>query len=61
MENIAGFFGFVALVIIYLFPTVIAASKQRKNSTAIFLVNFFFGWSIIGWFIALIWAVTEDR
>ena len=24
-----------------------------------FLLNFFFGWTVIGWFWALIWAVTD--
>jgi hypothetical protein len=27
---------------------------------AIFLLNFFLAWTVIGWFVALIWAVKHD-
>lgn len=46
---------------IYFLPTTIADEKRHKNTTAIFIVNLFFGYTIIGWVIALIWALTEDH
>ncbi len=54
-------FIFVLLaIVLYFFPSIIAAKRKRKNVEAIFLVNLFFGWSLIGWFVALIWAVKKD-
>ncbi len=46
---------------IYFLPTTIADEKRHKNTTAIFIVNLFFGYTVIGWVIALIWALTEDH
>lgn len=51
------FFIFVAF---YFLPTIIAAFKRKKNSTAIGVLNFFLGWTAIGWLVALIWALTND-
>lgn len=57
-------FSMVLLVILgtimYLIPTFIAAGRKHSNSTAIFIVNLFFGWTFIGWIIALIWASTDN-
>jgi len=46
---------------LYLLPTIIAYYKKHKNVTPIALVNLFFGWTFIGWFIALIWGFTKDK
>jgi hypothetical protein len=52
----------IAFVIlaIYFFPTIIAAARGKRNSGAIFVLNFFLGWSFIGWVVALVWALTHD-
>ena len=57
------FFALIAAVAmgIYFLPTTIADEKRHKNTTAIFIVNLFFGYTVIGWVIALIWALTEDH
>lgn len=46
---------------IYFLPTTIADNKRHKNTTSIFVINLFFGCTLIGWVIALIWALTEDH
>jgi hypothetical protein len=46
------------LTALFLLPTIIAFVRGH-NTLAIFLLNFFFGWTVIGWFWALIWAVTD--
>jgi hypothetical protein len=33
----------------------------RKNKGAIFVLNLFLGWTLIGWVVALVWAVSEDK
>lgn len=46
---------------IYFLPTTLADQKFHKNTTAIFVVNLFFGYTIIGWVICLVWALTEEQ
>ena len=46
---------------IYFAPTIIAVLKRKRNWLAIFLVNLFFGWTIIGWILALIWSVMHEE
>jgi len=41
----------------YLIPWVIAVYRRHSKAGAIFTVNFFFGWTIAGWIVALIWAI----
>lgn len=50
--------GVVAFVIHFL-PTFVAGSRHVASFWWIFLLNFFFGWTLIGWLIALIWALSD--
>lgn len=45
---------------IHFLPTFIAGSRHVHNFWWIFVINFFFGWTLIGWVIALVWAL-QDR
>ncbi len=45
---------------IHFLPTIVAALRNSRNVVGIFLVNLFLGWTVIGWIVALIWAVTSD-
>jgi len=49
-------FGFV----LYFLPTIIAFARNKHDTTSILLLNFFLGWTAIGWVIALVWAVKND-
>jgi hypothetical protein len=40
----------------YFGPTIIALARKHRSVLQIGLVNFFFGWTVIGWILALIWA-----
>lgn len=44
----------------YFAPALVAAARQRSNKNAIFVLNLFLGWTVLGWIIALIWSVMED-
>ncbi|MDE2343527.1 MAG: superinfection immunity protein [Betaproteobacteria bacterium] len=44
---------------VYFIPSIIARSRRHHNFVAIFLLNFFFGWSLIGWVVSLVWAFTS--
>ncbi|WP_146943011.1 superinfection immunity protein [Chryseobacterium hagamense] len=45
----------------YFVPTFIAWSRKKSNIGAIFALNLFLGWSLIGWAGALIWALSNKE
>jgi len=45
--------------LIHFLPTIIAGSRHVDNFWWIFVINFFFGWTLIGWVIALVWALQD--
>jgi hypothetical protein len=49
------------ILFIYFLPTAIAASRKRHNTGAIFVLNLLLGWSLIGWVVSLVWAVSSDQ
>ena len=50
----------VLLCVIYFLPAVMAYAYDKKNATAIFLLNLLLGWTILGWIIALVWSAMKD-
>jgi len=46
-------------ILIYFLPTLIG--RHKTDATGIFIVNLLFGWTVIGWIIALIWACAAER
>jgi hypothetical protein len=55
---------FVAIVIVaalYFVPSIVAQVRRHHRRRAIFLVNLFLGWSLIGWIGALWWACTDPH
>ena len=57
--NIGALLIVVVLLFLYFLPSINAMSRKHKNSDAILLVNLFFGWTVIGYLIALIWSATN--
>ncbi len=53
------FFGFGFAM--YFLPSIIALARSKRDILAIFLLNLFLGWSVIGWIVALVWASTHDQ
>lgn len=47
-----------ALLLLFL-PAVIAQTRRHPNAGIIFLVNLFFGWTFVGWVVALVWACSR--
>ena len=43
-------------LIIYFIPSMVAFKRNTASKWAIFLVNFFFGWTLLVWIVTLIWA-----
>jgi len=52
------FFGFGFLM--YFLPAIIALARNKRDTLSIFLLNFFLGWTGIGWIISLVWALKVD-
>lgn len=45
-------------LLLYFLPTVLAWSKRDRAS--IFVVNLFLGWTLVGWVVALAWALKHE-
>ena len=52
------FFGFG--FVMYFLPSIIALIRSKRDLLSIFLLNFFLGWTMIGWIIALVWAAKTE-
>lgn len=48
-------------LMLYFLPAAIAKSKHRSNVAAIFALNLLLGWTLVGWVIALVWALTDSK
>ena len=44
----------------YFIPCIVAMNRKVNNCTGIVLINIFFGWTVLGWFAALIWACSAE-
>lgn len=49
----------VLIFAIYFLPTLISFLRQHKNKLAIFLLNLFLGWTVLGWVVSLVWSVMK--
>jgi len=45
--------------LLYFVPTIIG--RNKADVMGIFLVNLLLGWTVIGWIVALVWALSPDR
>ena len=53
-----SFFLFVCAM--YWLPTLIAVVRRTPSALGIAVVNFFMGWTVIGWIVALVWALASS-
>lgn len=56
----AYFIGVAFVFMLYMLPWVIARIRYHKNAASIFVFNFIFGWTILGWLIALVWCFSSN-
>lgn len=47
------------LFAMYWLPTIIAIVRRTPSALGVAAVNFFLGWTVIGWFVALILALAS--
>lgn len=55
----AGCIALSFLWMLYFLPSVVG--EKKRNARAILVLNIFLGWTVIGWIVALIWAVTVEK
>ncbi|HEY0653531.1 MAG TPA: superinfection immunity protein [Chryseosolibacter sp.] len=51
-------FIFLLCFAIYFAPSFIG--NHKRNAGAIWVLNIFLGWTLIGWVVALVWACTAE-
>ena len=61
--SICAILGFILLgvasIVVDLTPIFIAMYRSHPDTMAISLITIFFGWTCIGWWVAVIWAVKS--
>jgi len=58
MEFVPGLILIAISLFIYFIPTLIAGNRSHREIWGIFILNLFFGWTLIGWVAALIWSAS---
>jgi hypothetical protein len=53
-------FCIVVIFCLYWLPAINGFNRKHRNAVPILLVNFFFGWTFIGWVVALIWSSSDN-
>jgi Superinfection immunity protein len=48
------------LFIPYWTPTIIAFVREHPSRGGILALNFFFGWTFVGWVVSLTWALSDN-
>ena len=46
--------------VVYFLPAIVAAVRHTHNATGILLLNVFLGWTVVGWFVALLMAIFSE-
>ena len=66
MDSVTGWFGSLflyalpgLLLLAYFLPTFNALHHRQR--TAIIVLNVLAGWTVVGWLVALIWALNNDN
>ncbi|HUE65904.1 MAG TPA: superinfection immunity protein [Rhizomicrobium sp.] len=51
---------FLALFVLYWLPTIIAIARHTHSALGVAVLNFFLGWTGVGWVLALLWALAAS-
>lgn len=58
----AGFLFLILVVglgiLLYFLPSIVG--RDQRNFAGIFILNLLLGWTLVGWVVALVWAVTKE-
>ena len=45
----------------YFFPTIMAIKRNSPHTTAVVVLNLFFGFTLVGWIVALVLASKQPQ
>jgi len=48
------------IIFVYFLPAIIAFVRNKRNKTAILILNLFLGMTFVFWVIALVWSALEE-
>lgn len=51
----------VVVLIVYFLPAINGYSKRHRSRAMILALNFFLGWTLIGWVVALAWSASNAK
>lgn len=57
----AAFITFAFVAFIYFIPAIVAYERKHPSRAGILTLNFFLGWTFIGWVVSLAWAFSGER
>jgi len=57
--NLDGSLFLLLLAAIYFLPSIVAVYKEHSSAGAVAALNLFLGWSLLGWIIAIVWALSD--
>mgnify|MGYP001626227199 CR=1 FL=1 len=60
MITLLLFLGGILSLALYFAPSIVAVLRKRSNLLAIVFMNTFLGWSIFGWVLSMVWALSND-
>jgi len=59
MSGITAVIVYLFAFFLYFIPSFIAHSRKSPNKGYVYAINFFLGWSFIGWVIAFVMAIRS--
>jgi RsiW-degrading membrane proteinase PrsW (M82 family) len=48
-------------LVMYFLPFIVAKARNSNRSGQVFVINFFLGWTFVGWVIALVIGVGRNK
>lgn len=51
----------VSALVGYLLPAIIASRGEHPDAAPIAVLNCLAGWTVVGWIVALVWALRKPR
>lgn len=51
---------FIIAGIFYFLPSLIALLRGKNNLLSIIALNFFLGWTLVGWVVSLVWSLSSN-
>lgn len=58
LGTLVGLFVLLWATVFYFIPAVVAWKRHHHQTMAIAALNFFAGWTVVGWIGSLIWSLT---